>query len=388
MIYQYPVLPETYLQVIETIDELRKRLRLVTSDSMNRWTGFLARMSYARVIYGSNTMEGINATFDDAVAAVDHDPPADPTNENWQALIGHRDAMDYIIQLSREPAFTYNEGTLLGLHFMMMKYDLSKNPGRYRPGAIHVTNTQTGRVVYEGPDVELVPQLMPELVNTLNQPNGHHVLVRAAMAHLNLTLIHPFKDGNGRMARALQTFVLAREGILDPKFSSIEEYVGRNFLAYYDVLTEVAQGSWHPENDALPWIKFCLRAHYFQAQTLLRRVQETGTLWTRLEEEAKRLKLPERVVSALMDAATGRRVRNPVYRKDQEISAQVAKKDLKQMVERGFLIPKGERRGRTYEGSPLLKELWRACRIDKPIEDPFGEQMPPKPRPRQMALPV
>lgn len=388
MIFQCPELPGNYLQVVENVDDLRKRLRLVTSDSLHRWRGFLARMSYARVIHGSNTMEGINATLDDAVAAVDHDPPADPSNENWQALIGHRDAMDYIIQLSREPTFTYNEGTLLGLHFMMMKYDLSRNPGRYRPGAIHVTNTQTGRVVYEGPDVDLLPKLMPELIDSLNQPNKNHVIVRAAMAHLNLTLIHPFKDGNGRMARALQTFVLAREGILDPRFSSIEEYVGRNFLAYYDVLTEVAQGSWHPENDSLPWIKFCLRAHYFQAQTLIRRVQETGALWSRLEDETRNRKLPERTISALMNAATGRKVRNFVYRKEQDISAQVAKKDLKQLVDHGFLIPKGERRGRTYEGSPLLKELWRACRVDKPIDDPFGEKLPPKPMPRQMVLPV
>jgi Fic family protein len=48
------------------------------------------------------------------------------------------------------------------------------------------------------------------------------------MAHLNLVMIHPFRDGNGRMARCLQSVVLAREGVLSPVFMSVEEYLGRN----------------------------------------------------------------------------------------------------------------------------------------------------------------
>ncbi|EQD70871.1 filamentation induced by cAMP protein Fic, partial [mine drainage metagenome] len=54
------------------------------------------------------------------------------------------------------------------------------------------------------------------------------------------------------MARALQTLVLAREGILDPTFSSIEEYLGHNTQGYYAVLGAVGQSEWHPEHDALP----------------------------------------------------------------------------------------------------------------------------------------
>ena len=52
------------------------------------------------------------------------------------------------------------------------------------------------------------------------------------MAHLNLAMIHPFSDGNGRLARCLQTLLLAREQIVSPVFSSIEEYLGQNTQAY------------------------------------------------------------------------------------------------------------------------------------------------------------
>jgi Fic family protein len=371
MIYQTPALPSTYAQVIENIEDCRNKLRFSVSDNLNRWNGFLARMAYARAIHGSNTMEGVIATLDDALAAVDGDIPSNPQDENWLALTGHRDAMDYIIQLSKEPSFEHNEGTLLGLHFMMMKHELAKNPGRYRPGPVHVTNMSTGRTVYEAPNAELVPALVRELVESLKQKNSQPVLVRAAMAHLNLTMIHPFRDGNGRMARALQTFVLAREGILDPRFSSIEEYVGRNSADYYAVLEEVGKGEWHPENDALPWIKFCLTAHHFQAQTLLKRIGEVGSLWGRLEQLTKELKIPSRTIGALMDAATGRRVRNPVYRRESDVSAQIAKRDLKILVTNGLLEAKGEKRGRYYIASKSLSGLYEQSKVDRHIRDPF-----------------
>ena len=109
-------------------------------------------------------------------------------------------------------------------------------------------NEATGDVVYEGPDVELVPGRVGELVASVKLEDETPPLVRAATAHLNLTLIHPFSDGNGRMARCIQTLVLAREAILEPPFASIEEYLGANTPAYYDVLARVGGGAWHPEN--------------------------------------------------------------------------------------------------------------------------------------------
>jgi Fic family protein len=374
MIFTANTLPKNFIEVLKEINGLREKLRYATSHSLNRWNGLLARTSYARAIIGSNTIEGINVTFDEAIAAVDREPPEKTTDEDWQAIWGYREAMDYVIQLAKEPAkYVHNLGTLLSLHYMMMKYDLTKDPGRVRPGAIYITNTGTNQIVYDGPPVELVPTLMQELIDSLNATNDLPIIVRAAMAHLNLTMIHPFKDGNGRMARALQTMVLAREGILSPVFSSIEEYVGRNPQDYYNVLAEVGQGSWHPENDPLPWIKFCLTAHFRQAKTLLRRLSEIAHLWTALEQEAKKNKLNERVVWALADAAIGLQVRNPTYKKQADITHLVARVDLKKLSDLGLLVPKGERRGRVYVASPYLENLFKESRLPKERFDPFED---------------
>ena len=380
MLFAEPESGEPEQRVIADIEEAHASLRLYVNRP-RRWLGSLRRLSFARALQGSNSIEGYNASLDDAVAAVEGEELLDADQETRAALRGYRDAMTYVLQLANDPYYDLNEALLKSLHFMMTGYDLSKDPGRWRPGTIYVRNDVTGEIVYEAPDPELVPQLMNELVHTLH-PNGPatHVIVRAAMAHLNLVMVHPFRDGNGRMARCLQTLVLAREGILAQQFCSIEEYLGRNTQAYYDVLARVGAGRWQPERDALPWVRFVLTAHLRQARTMLRRIRESERLWHGLDEAARRADLPERVIVALFDASMGFRVRNATYRHMADLSEQVASRDLKAIVDAGLLLPRGQGRGRHYVGAAELKEIW--SRIHTPHspaddEDPFAGPAPP-----------
>jgi Fic family protein len=383
MLYQIKNLPAEYLWVIERLDEMRLRLRFLLQQQPTRWTGLLRRSEFARAIQGSNSIEGFNVTVDDAVAAVEGEEPLiDERSEAWLAVRGYREAMTYILQLSDDAHFAHHESMLRSLHYMMFSYDLGKHPGRWRPGVIYVRRGHTHQIVYEGPDAALLPALMEELVASLNEVNSLPIVVRAALAHLNLVMIHPFSDGNGRLARALQTLVLAREGILSSAFSSIEEYLGRNTQDYYKVLADVGQGAWHPERDPLSWVRFCLTAHYRQAETLLRRSQEAGRLWSELEAEIKRRCLQERMILALHDAAFGYRVRNTTYRKAAEVSDAVASRDLGQLVAAGLLVAQGEKRGRFYVAGEFLNKVRAETRLTKVASDPFtGEQVREEPVP-------
>ena len=375
MLHTVPSLPAKHLEVVERIDRLRDRLRFLLQGQPRRWTGLLRRSTFARAIQGSNSIEGYHVTVDDAVAAVEGEEPLDERTEAWKAVTGYRNAMSYVLQLADDRFYQHNEGTLRSLHYMMIGYDIARHPGRWRPGSIYVRREPDGAIVYEGPSAELVPQLMAELVGSLNATSVLPVMVRAALAHLNLVMIHPVSDGNGRMARALQSFVLAREGILDPTFSSIEEYLGRNTQAYYEVLAQVGQGAWHPERDPLPFVTFCLTAHYRQAETLLRRHEEMERLWALLEQEATRKGLPERAMLALTDAALGFRVRNATYRTAAEISDPLASRDLRAMVDAELLVPHGERRGRHYVAGAWLVKARNATRAKKVTTDPFTDEV-------------
>lgn len=373
MLFATPELTPAEAAVLEKIEDLRKALRYATAER-RRWTGLLRRVLFARNIRGSNSIEGYEVSLDDAlsIALMEDEEPLDAEQETKAAVIGYRNAMTYILQIADDPHFSYSEGLIKSLHFMMLHYALDKSPGRWRPGVIYVRDDDTSQIVYEGPDAIEVPGLMGQLVEELNATSEMHPMVRAGMTHLNLAMIHPFRDGNGRMARALQTLVLAREGILAPEFASIEEYLGRNTPAYYAVLAEVGQGAWHPENDTHPWLRFTLTAHYRQARTVQERIKETEQTWNRLEELTKEHRLPERVISGLYLATVGFRVRNAMYRADAEVSELVATKDLATLVDRGLLTPKGERRGRYYVAAEPLLAIRKAVDSRRqPIEDPF-----------------
>lgn len=373
MIFKSCILGDEELRVIAAISSMHKALRYALSNP-SRWEGMLRRNAFARAIRGSNSIEGLLVTAEDAIAAAEGEEPLEAERDTWLAIIGYRNAMTYVLQLAKDPHFVFNEGFLRSLHFMMLQHDLTENPGNWRPGSIYVRDEKRGETVYEGPPAEHIRKLILELVAYINGPkDNNHVLVKAAMAHLILTMIHPFSDGNGRMARCLQTLVLSREGLVDPTFCSIEEYLGRNTDDYYRVLAEVGQGSWNPQNDTRPWIRLNLTAHYRQSATFLRRTRLIRRLWDQLEIEIENKNLPDRIIFGLSDAAMGLKLRSSTYRRNAEVSKIVASRDLKAAVDAGLLVGQGEKRGRVYVASDAIRNLAIRIRQEEPgrIADPF-----------------
>ncbi len=386
MIYVTPPLTDADEMVLARIDDQRVRLRYLLHEP-RRWFGTLRRATLARALQGSNSIEGYHASVEDVVALIEGEEPQDADLATRRAVEGYRDAMTYVLQLGASPPMPALDGSLVrSLHFMMLKHDLAKHPGQWRPGAIWVED-QDGEVVYAAPDREFVQGLMDEFLEALSASEAPP-MVRAAMAHLNLALIHPFSDGNGRMSRCIQSWVLAGEGLLSPEFLSIEEYLGRNTAAYYRALTDVVQGKWSPQRDARSWVRFCLVAHYRQALTVLRRIEETEAIWDHCEQLARRLRLPDRTVGALVDCSRGWRLRRSLYVRTvlssagETITEATATRDLAAISAAGLLQPVGEKRGRYYEPTPELLDGWRhirAMRPARPDVDPYDLVQPTLP---------
>ena len=101
-------------------------------------------MAVARAVQGSNSIEGYRASLDDVVAVVDGEEPLDADTETRHALAGYQEGMTYVLQAAQDDLQVVDEGFVKALHFMMMKYDLSKWPGRWRPGEIFVHREDTG----------------------------------------------------------------------------------------------------------------------------------------------------------------------------------------------------------------------------------------------------
>ena len=372
MIFSTPDLHLEDLAVLEQIHSMRRELDDVLR-TPRRWEGGLRRSMVARAIRGSNSIEGYHVEVDDAVAALDEEEPLSTDERTFAEIRGYRQALGYVLSMAGDDDFVLDTSAIRSMHFMMLSHDLAKSPGRYRQGPVYVYDEGEATVVYEGPDALLIPGLMEELVTDLALDNDADLLVRAAMAHLNLVMVHPFRDGNGRMARALQTLVLSRGGIAEPAFSSIEEWLGANTDDYYQVLAITGAGSWHPDRDCGLWLSFNLRAHHMQAQTMLRRFRQANALWAALDKLAAEYSLSERITDLLFDALLGYRLRRSTHVKRAEIEERTATRDFKRLVDLGLLRAVGETRGRHYVAAQRLQTLREnvLADIERRVEDPY-----------------
>jgi Fic family protein len=381
MLFQTPEPDERESDVLAQIERARAELAsLLQLTTPQRWIGRLRRSQFARAIQGSNSIEGYIASLDDAAAILEGQDPLDASEETRHALEGYRDAMTYVLTMGTDPDFAYDARLLLSLHFLMTKHNPKARPGRWRPGPIYVRKEHTQEIVYEGAPAEESPALIGELCDWLNAASttAHPPYILAAMAHLNLVMIHPFADGNGRMSRCLQSLVLARSGEADPAFMSIEEYLGEHTTDFYAVLNAVGGDRWEPTRDARPWIRFVLTAHLRQARTNLRRVRESAELWQLLEKTVEQHGLNERVIYALTAALEGR-VRNQTYRQavisqaQLHLSEQGATRDLRELTRAGLLVDHGDKRARFYLASDTLVQISQQIREPRPDQaDPFA----------------
>ena len=369
-IYTPPALTSEDLVVLGEIHDMRREMAM-NLRVPRRWNGGLRRNMLARAIRGSNSIEGIHVDEDDAAAALDDESPLSADERTWAEIRGYRQALGYVLQMASDPHFTYDSSAIRGMHYMMLQYDLNVSPGQYRSGSIYVRDERTSEIVYEGPDAALVPALMSALTSSLRMGVSLDPLVQASMAHLNLVMIHPFRDGNGRMSRALQTLVLSRQSIAEPAFSSIEEWLGENTDDYYKALAITGQGSWQPRGDAHLWVSFNLRAHHMQAQTIARRIDEAIAIWDELDRLVAETGLPDRVTDQLYNAVLGYRIRRSGYAKAAEVEERTASRDLGRMVDLGMLRARGETRARHYIAGEALSELRERCRARRrPLKDP------------------
>jgi Fic family protein len=182
------------------------------------------------------------------------------------------------------------------------------------------------------------------------------------MAHLNLVSIHPFRDGNGRLARIVQSLVLAKEGLLRPELVSIEPYLGRHTREYYAVLEEVQGPAFDPQRDASAWVEFCIEAHVFEAMERRRWLEIAHARHDFCEQLAHEQGYPERLVGALDQALLGLPITNADHRREANIASPTATQDLQRLRHDGWLEQEGGGRSLRYVASRKMQETWSASR--------------------------
>lgn len=355
MLFATPVTNRPLAAQLRELDALRARLGDATRIA-EPWLGQLRRQIRASTMESSVSIEGYRVPGGQAAAIVAGAASLDPADADRAALTGYARAMDHVGTMVVDPHFRWSDRVILDLHFDACAFQRERAPGLWRTGPVHVTSSDGGAPAYTGPDPDAVPGLIGEVVDWLEADDaGTHVVVRAAMAHLHVVSVHPFSDGNGRISRIVQSLVLARAGFLAPEFSSIEEHLGRHTDEYYRVLQRVQGGSYRPERDASPWVRFCVAAHIEQARRRLEQVAAAAARWARLEELVESRGWPDRLVIAL-ELSLFEGVDRRAYATEADVSAATATNDLRRLVDAGLIVQRGRARSTAYAASEMLRE--------------------------------
>lgn len=354
MIYETPRITPALRKQLDELAKLRTTLGGEVR-TRSRWMGRLRREVRASSIAGSTSIEGFSVSPEEALALTGNRGSTDIDGENRLAVVCYARSMDHVGTMAVDPAFRWLDRVILDLHFEACYFQPDKDPGLWRKGPIGVTAAD-GSLEYQGPDGERVVSLMEEVLEWLTSGDADiDNVVRAAMAHLHVVSVHPFRDGNGRIARIVQSLVLAREGLAAPEFFSIEEYLGSHTQDYYAALRETQGGSYRPDRDASGWVAFCVEAHLAQARQRVAQIEEASTRWGRLEALVDGRGWPDRLVIALEQSLAGETSRAQ-YGQEADVSPATASADFRRLLDAGLVDQFGRGRNTSYRASGRLTQ--------------------------------
>lgn len=177
-----------------------------------------------------------------------------------QELAGYRDALDYVWQADWRPV---NVGLLLHLHRLLLGHTPAASAaGAFKPEDNLVIDRNpdgTRTVRFKPVSAARTPFFVDELVERYVQAakqDVHHPVLLAGLAVLDFLVIHPFEDGNGRVARILTTALLSQCGYTVGRYVSLEQLVAESDERYYATLLASTHG-WHEaEHDPWPWLTY------------------------------------------------------------------------------------------------------------------------------------
>ena len=293
----------------------------------------MARETLAKAAHYSTRIEGNPLTLEQVKSLID-----------GREVIAQRRAknevQNYITVLENISAY-HKEGYISLEDVLRMHGDLTygtlDNPmacGRLRDVQNYVVSGS--RVIYTPPPPAKVKAMMDELVSWINsdEARGLHPVIQAGISHYALVMIHPFEDGNGRVARALATLLLRIRGFDKKGIYAVDEYYEGDREAYYGALRQVDEA----RGDLTGWLEYYTEGVLYSVNTIQGIIRS-------LERSAG---LSHRQRMALKHVIKQGYITNKEYRRINSVSNKTAYQDLKEMVEKGVLVDEGRGRAKKY----------------------------------------
>ncbi|MCA7925724.1 Fic family protein [Burkholderia cenocepacia] len=251
--------------------------------------------------------------------------------------------VDMVLDATTHSAASVTEARLFGWHAALFPTGYSGlsriTVGGWRTdasGPMQVVSGPIGRqrVHFEAPPAARVPDEIGRFLAWLNARPAEPLLIRAGLAHLWFVTLHPFDDGNGRIARALGDLVLARADRSPQRFYSLSAQIQRERTAYYNVLERTQRGSLDV-TEWLAWFLNTLGRAIDHAHTTLDAVLIKARFWQRCAGVAMNER-QVKVMNRLLDGFEGK-LTTTKWAALAKCSQDTALRDITELVEQGML---------------------------------------------------
>jgi Fic family protein len=208
--------------------------------------------------------------------------------------------------------------------------------GRYRTGEMQIVSGAMGKekIHYEAIPAKNIKNEMEHFLAWFNEPSTMDPVIKAAIAHFWFIIIHPFDDGNGRIARAISDLMLTRADGTAERYYSISSQILVERKKYYEVL----QKTQHSRGDITEWLVWflnCLKKSLLVTETSLQKILRKTEFW-KIHENNSFNERQRLVLNRLLDGFDGK-LQSSKWAKMAKCSADTALRDIKDLIEKGIL---------------------------------------------------
>lgn len=277
-----------------------------------------------------------------------------PRNESEQMIFNNLRAIEYISEFVDTPI---DFKIIIELHkIMTANTDAQKYSGDFRKGEVFVTDHVDGEIAHIPPDWKEVESLMDELCKFINDENKFiHPIIKASIIHFMIGYVHPFKDGNGRTARALFYWFLIRKGYTLVKNISISRVILESRTQYDKAFLKTEKD----DNDLNYFIAYSIKNIRIAFEKLL----------SYRDKKLEKRKQANLIAYELLDKGLNKRQSDVIgylylkskntitinsYKEKHEIVRQTASKDLNELIKLGLIIE--DKSTKPYQYSLKSKE--------------------------------
>lgn len=241
----------------------------------------LKREALIRMVHTSTSIEG-NLLAEHQVDRVLSGMTVAADDRSIREVKNYQNAVKEVEKLAKEKK-DLSTDLILDLHAISMKGLLPEEKlGKFRTGEIYVVDDNgdgTEDVRYQGPKAEDLKRLIKEMVDWYKKATEKeqlHPVVKAGILHLQFVSIHPFPDGNGRMARLLTQFSLYRDNWDFRKIIVLEEFYNKDRQQYYDAENIVQGEKYHEGQDLTPWLDYFVAGFLIEARKVFKTINSLG----------------------------------------------------------------------------------------------------------------